>query len=123
MAKKKRQMKIFLPRTRAAYDLNLVREILKDSVPKVEWRRNQKSKIDYGRLGFTISDVYSILRGLRPNDFHRQSILERDPGQPVADVYRKHIRLPVCGDLHLYIKFLIENSSLLVMISFHPEGE
>jgi len=123
MAKKKRKVKSSLPRPRAAYDLSVVHEILNDSVPKVEWRRDQKSKIDYRSLGFDIKGVYSVLRGLRSNDFRRQSILERDPGQPVADVYRKHIRLPCCGDLHLYIKFLIENSSLLVMISFHPEGE
>ncbi len=123
MVAKKRQLKASLRKPAAAYDLSAVREILSAPEPNVEWRRNQKSKIDYRRLGLTKDAVYSILRGLRPNDFYRQSILERAPGQPAADVYRKHVRLPCCGDLHLYIKFLIENSSLLVMISFHPEGE
>jgi len=123
MDKKKRKPKIYPQREKAVYDLKLVREILNAPVPNVEWRRGQKRKVDYRRLGLEIEDVYSILRGLRPSDFRKRSIFEKDPSQPVADVYHKHVRLPRCGDLHLYIKFLVEDASLLVMISFHPEGE
>jgi hypothetical protein len=122
-ARKKRKPKVSVSRQTAAYDLQLVREILNAPVPKVEWRRRQKGKNDYRRLGLEIEDVYSILRGLRPRDFQKRSIFEKDPAQPVADVYHKHVRLPQCGDLRLYIKFFIEGSSLLVMISFHPDGE
>lgn len=123
MPRRKRKTKSSTVRPVPAYDLQVLKKILNEDEPNVIWRRNQKSKIDFQRLGFTQEIAYSILRGLRNTDFCKQSILENSPHCPPADVYIKHVRLPCCGDLQLYIKFLIEDSSLLIMISFHPTGK
>ena len=125
MVAKKRQLKASLRKPAAAYDLSMVREILRCSSPNVRWVFRKGGQNDFEKLGFTESQALGIVRSLRPKDFDMAlPPLPKQNSQP-ADVYKIQ-RPDTSGKLRtLYVKFQVreakeaDQSDQLVIISFH----